>query len=49
MRESGEHLLSLFFVCSEKIFWLDVLISNTFKEIGEMLGRKSIEMRKRTC
>lgn len=38
-----------FFYALKKIFELDALKDNTFKENGEKLGRKSIEMRKRTC
>lgn len=34
MRESGEHLLSLFFDVPKKIFELDALSDNTFKGNG---------------
>ena len=33
----------LFFYAVKKIFELDVLIDNTFKENSELLGRKSVE------
>lgn len=34
----------LFLYVLKKFFWLDTLLDNTFKENGELLGRKSLKI-----